>query len=160
MNDKNNQKGATMMEMMGVLTIIILLSVSAIQLIGSIFNMFRESLVANEVKDLQKAITDRYRFEGNYRRLFEENSDVEAFLCESKMAPFQMCSDGDLFHRMGGEVSVVAWDDEYDKYSIIFYDMPKKACVRAGEINWRRFPAVLSARPRARRFHRAWRVTL
>lgn len=147
MLDKNNQKGATMMEMLGVLTIIIMLGVSAIKLIGNIFDMFKQNLVVNEVRDLQKVISERYKFEGNYKGLLENRTpeQVSAFLCTSKMAPYQMCSNGLLHHRMGGEVwvmPIVNYDGDgneltdYSKYALVFWGLTDRTCVNAAQINW------------------------
>lgn len=147
MQDKNNQKGATMMEMLGVLTIIIMLGISVIKLIGNIFDMFKQNLVVNEVRDLQKIISERYKFEGNYKGLLENKTpeEVVAFLCTSKMAPYQMCVNNRLYHRMGGEVwvmPVVNYDGDgneltdYGKYALVFWGLSDRTCVNAAQINW------------------------
>ncbi len=144
---KSNQVGATMMEALGVLTILILLGISSIRLIGNIYNMFRQSLVVNEVRDLQKVISDRYKFEGNYKELFEGKTPEETakFLCDEKMAPFQMCSDGLLYHRMGGKVWVMPVENvdsdgnsynDYSKYALSFWKMTDRTCLNAAQINW------------------------
>ena len=106
---KNNQSGATMIETLGVLTIVTMLGISAIKLIGNIFDIFKQNLVVNEVRDLQKAISGRYRFEGNYKELLENRTPEETaqFVCNEKMAPYQMCIDGLLYHRMGGQVWIM-----------------------------------------------------
>ena len=147
MLDKNNQKGATMMEMLGVLTLIIMLGNSAIKLIGNIFDMFKQKLVVNEVRDLQKIISERYKFEGNYKGLLENRTpeQVAEFLCTSKMAPYQMCVNGRMYHRMGGEVwvmPVVNYDGDgneltdYGKYALVFWGLSDRTCVNAAQINW------------------------
>lgn len=147
MLNKNNQKGATMMEMLGVLTIIVMLGISAIKLIGNIFDMFKQNLVVNEVKDLQKVISERYKFEGNYKELLENKTpeQVTAFLCAEKMAPYQMCSNGLLHHRMGGAVwvmPIVNYDadgnavTDYSKYALVFWGLSDKTCINAAQINW------------------------
>ncbi len=144
---KTNQLGATMIEALGVLTIIVMLGVSSIKLIGNLYNMFRQSLVVNEIKDLQKAISDRYKFEGNYKELLEGKTPEETakFLCDKKMVPFQMCINGQLYHRMGGEVWVMPvenFDEEgsayndYSKYALTFWGLDDKVCVNAAQINW------------------------
>lgn len=147
MLNKNNQKGATMIETLGVLTIIIMLGISVIKLIGNIFDMFKQNLVVNEVKDLQKVISERYKFEGNYKGLLENKTpeQVAAFLCTSKMAPYQMCVNNRLYHRMGGEVWVMPianYDGDgnetidYSKYALVFWGLSDRACTNAAQINW------------------------
>ncbi|MBE6444018.1 MAG: hypothetical protein E7020_05060 [Alphaproteobacteria bacterium] len=143
---KNNQDGATMLETLGVLTIVIMLGISSIKLIGNIMAMFKQSMVVSEIQDLQKAITDRYKFEGSYKSLFEGRSDedIVQYLCENKIAPFQMCSGDRMYHRMGGAVWVVPsgyYEDDvfvadYNKYAMTFYKLTDKTCLLAAQINW------------------------
>ncbi len=145
---KNNQFGATMIEAIGVLGIISMLTVSVISLIGNIFAMFNQAIIVNQVKDLQKVITERYRFDGNYSRLLEgrTSEEIAAFLCKEKMAPFQMCAgDGLLRHKGGGAVWVMPvenYDDEgnsfndYNKYVLMFWGLSNKVCTDAAQINW------------------------
>ena len=144
---KNNQNGATMMEALGVLTIIVMLGVSSIKLIGNIYGLFTQSLVINEIKDLQKVISDRYRFEGNYRELFDGKTpeQTSAFLCSEKMAPFQMCVGNLMYNKMGGRIWVLPVEyldgegssyEDYTKYAMIFEGLSDRACVSAAQINW------------------------
>lgn len=136
-----------MLEMLGVLTIVIMLGVSTLKLVNSIMGMFRQNLVVGEIKDLQKVISERYKFEGNYKELFEGRTpeQVAAFLCDSKMAPNQMCINGKLRHRMGGEVWVMPIENldeegnpvqDYSKYALVFWELTNKTCVNAAQINW------------------------
>ncbi len=145
--DKYNQKGSTMIEALGVLTIIVMLGVSSIKLIGNIMGMFKQTLVTSEVRDLQKAISERYRFEGNYKSLLEgkTSDEIVQHLCEEKIAPNQMCSNNKMYHRMGGPVWVmpVVYVDasgnsvtDYSKYTITFWNLTDRACVSVAEINW------------------------
>ena len=141
---KKNQTGATMVEALGVLTIVSMLGVSVISLIGNIFDMFNQAVIVNQVRELQKSISDRYKFEGNYSMLFEgrDTEAVASFLCEEKMAPFQMCQNGRLRHKGGGDVWImpVIVDEEgtpdYGKYSMEFWGLSNKICVSIAQINW------------------------
>ena len=151
---KKNQRGATMMETLGVLAIFVMLGAGAISLIGNIWDLFKQSMVVNEARDLQKAISDSYRAEGNYYKLFhdEDNewspsgSNVEAAskpLCVEKIAPFQMCSGNKLHHRLGGRVVVSPVIDgesqnceKCEKYMLSFEGLTKRACVALAQINW------------------------
>ncbi len=135
--NKINQSGATMLEAIGVLTIIIMLGVSIIKLINSIYAIFTQNMVSGEVRDLQKAISDIYRFEGNYNVLFD-NGDTSKYLCDNKIAPFQMCVNNKLRSRSGGEVRIDKDPnaENNDRYAIIFEDLSQKICVNAAQINW------------------------
>lgn len=144
---KKNQSGATMVEAIGFLTVVIMLGLSSIKLVGNLYGLFKQSLVVNEIKDLQKVISGRYKFEGNYKELLENKTPEEtaAFLCDKKMAPFQMCINGLLYNRAGGEVWVVPFEEidedgnsykNYTKYKMIFSGLNDRACVEAAQINW------------------------
>ena len=140
---KNNQKGSTMMEALAVLAIFVMMGASAIALIASVWGIFRQNLVVNEARDLQKAISDSYKAEGTYERLLQDWADnnVDRYkpaesLCSEKIAPPQMCSNNKLRHRMGGEVFVSPVDSNNNKYMLTFMGLSKKACVALAEINW------------------------
>lgn len=144
---KNNQNGATMMEALGVITILVILGVSSIKLIGTIYGLFTQNIVVNEIKDLQKVISERYRFEGNYKELFENKTPEQtaAFLCDKKMAPFQMCVNGLIYNKMGGEVWILPVENfdsegssykDYTKYAMRFMKLSNRACLSAAQINW------------------------
>jgi len=139
----DNQRGATMLEMLGVLTIVIVLGISTIKLVGNVMAMFKQTLVVNEIRDLQSSISGRYRFDGHYRELLEDKTPEETaeFLCDKRMAPVQMCLNGKLFNRMNGEVWVLPVESEsgekdYFKYAMSFAKLSDKACLAAAQINW------------------------
>ncbi len=144
---KNNQIGATMVEMLGVLTIVTMLGVSAIKLVGNLMGMFKQNLVVNQIRDLQKSISGRYRFEGNYETLLKNKTaeEVEQYLCSSKLAAYDVCLDGKLIHRMGGKMWVTPakeYDaagnvvEDYSKYVLDVWGLTDRACISAAQINW------------------------
>ena len=58
---KSAQNGSTMMEALMVISIIIVLSISGIGLINTMFTMFKQNMVSNELIEIQKNIAARYR---------------------------------------------------------------------------------------------------
>ena len=151
--DRNNQKGATMMETLGVLAIFVMMGAAAFGLISNIWGLLKQNMVVNEARDIQKAISDSYKAEGTYKKLFkEEGNEWDAVtnpsaaarpLCAEKIAPYQMCSGGELHHRLSGKVfvspddeDVGAEDPKYNKYKLTFMGLSKKACVALTRINW------------------------
>ncbi len=147
---RNNQKGSSMVEMLGVLTILAILGMGTIKFIGGVQNVFIQNMVVSEARDLQKVISDRYKFEGNYKSLFESRScddepdTVAQFLCgacegcnsQDRMAPFQMCSNGKLHHRGGGSVRVCKYDDAYKHYVMFFEGLTDRSCTALAQVNW------------------------
>ena len=139
---KNNQKGSTMMETLGVLGIFIMMGAAVLGLISNIWGLFKQNMVVNEARDIQKAISESYKAEGNYKKLLEnyeaDSDDPIRQLCSEKIVPFQMCSGDKLKHRLGGQVFVspVEEGEPYSKYMLTFTGLSKKACISLAQINW------------------------
>ncbi len=144
---KNNQSGATMMEMLAVLGIITMLGSSIISLVANVMDMFKQNLVVNQIRDLQKAISGRYRFEGNYEGLLKNKTpeEISAYLCSSKIASYDMCVNGELYHRMGDKMWIMPVENydaegnaynDYSKYVLEVWGLTKGTCVVAAQINW------------------------
>lgn len=49
-----NQKGGTMVEAIAVISIMTVLGISAIKLIGGLFDGFKQNIVTSEIRELQK----------------------------------------------------------------------------------------------------------
>lgn len=136
---KNNQKGSSLIETLGVLTIIMVLSVSAMKVISNAYEVLKQSLVIFEIKDVQKAISGVYNYSGNYNQLFKDNNQYK-ILCETdKTIPNQLCiksdSDYKLKHKLGGNIILTPWDD-FNNYSIKVDGLNKKNCMEITEIDW------------------------
>lgn len=142
-----NQLGSSMIEMLGVLSVVGMVSYGLIKFIGAAHDLFIQNMVVSEARDLQKKISERYSFEGVYNStLFSgrsclDNDTVAAYICEQKLAPFQMCSNGKLHHRGGGAVKICEFIDEEgnqisDKYNMTFYGLSKRSCVTLVQNDW------------------------
>lgn len=143
------QKGASMIETLGVLAVLGMIGVSTIKFIGAIYDKFIQNMVIAEARDLQKSISDRYRFEGNYATLFsgrtcEGTDSVADFLCgtcddcneRDRLVPFQMCKSGKIIHRGGGDVQICEYEEETDKYYMIYYGLTKTVCAALAQVDW------------------------
>lgn len=133
----SNQKGGTMMEALMVLSIIIVLSVSGMSLIGSMFTMFKQNMVSNELIEIQKNIAARYRVFGYYNDI---PTDIEDWKKE-KLLPSQMIVGDGIRHRLGGTVTIAPKfkneGDEFAPYfTVTFEKIPQKTCLVIGQINW------------------------
>lgn len=138
-----DQKGSSMIEMLGVLTIIGMVGMGSIKIISNVYNLFIQNMIVTEARDLQKTLSDRYRFEGNYTSELFKNKEcdkegvdeVAQFICNNKMAPFQMCSGGKLHHRGGGDVKICEHNDK-NKYYMTFYNLTNNSCAALAQVNW------------------------
>lgn len=131
------QKGGTMMEALMVLSIIIVLSVSGMNLINSMFTMFKQNMVSNELIEIQKNIAARFRVFGYYNDI---PTDIEDWKKE-KLLPNQMIAGDSIHHRLGGKVTIAPKfkheGDEFAPYfTVTFEDIPQKTCFVIGQINW------------------------
>ncbi len=136
---KTHQKGATMLEALATLMIISVLSISGIRLIGSLFAMFRQNVVANEIKEIKKSIQDRFAYAGDYRELEGKSAnEVAEMLLEEKVIPNQMSVNGKIYHRLGGEVTIELSDysDTGLYFDVTFKDLTTQGCLNLSQIDW------------------------
>lgn len=96
-----NQKGGTMVEAIAVISIMTVLGISAIKLIGGLFDGFKQNIVTSEIRELQKNVSARYSVDGHYGNL-----GTVATLVKEKVVPNQMLANGKIYHRLGGEVLI------------------------------------------------------
>lgn len=136
-----NQVGSSMIEMLGVLSVAGMLGYGVLKIIGTGHEFFIRNMVVSEARDLQKKISERYSFEGVYDttlfsgRTCTGQDTVAAYICAQKLAPDQMCSNGKLHHRGGGDVKICQSDDN-DKYAMIFYGLSKTTCALLVQTDW------------------------
>jgi len=134
---KAEQKGGTMLEALMVLSIITVLSISGIKLINGLFTMFKQNMVSNELIEIQKNISARYRVFGFYDDIPDNIEDWK----KEKLLPSQMIANDKIHHRLGGDVIISPKkkndDDEVSVYyTVTFEDIPQKTCLVIGQINW------------------------
>ena len=139
---KNNQKGSSLIEILGVITIIALIGIAALKLVSNTYGLFKQSMATYEIKDLQNIITSNYAFSGVYD--FDYNNDnvndINKMLCEiDKIAPNHMClKSGDeyiLRHRLNGYITIERTSD-IRSYSIEFDNINKRGCISLSQIDW------------------------
>ncbi len=125
------------MEALMVLSIIAILAVSGINLMNSLFTMFKQNMVSNELIEIQKNIAARFRVFGFYDDI---PTDIEDWKRE-KLLPNQMIANDEIHHRLGGKVTILPKykneNDEHAAYfTVQFDDVPQKTCFVIGQINW------------------------
>lgn len=130
---QSNQKGSTMIEALSALMIITVLGIAGIKLVGSIFDMFRQNIVSNEIKDIQKNVAARYSADGDYLGLKDMTT---ANLLAEKMVPNQMVANGKIYHRLGGEVLINQSTLGELYFDVTFKDLSSRSCMNLSQINW------------------------
>ncbi len=128
-----DQKGTTMLETMAVLSVITVFTIAAISLVGSMFDMFKQNMVVNEIKEIQKTITGRFQLEGSYADLFKMSVED---LKKEKLLPSQMFVNDGIYHRLGGEVTISKPDAGEGYYNVTFNDLNNRACLNLAQVEW------------------------
>ena len=130
-----SQKGNTMLETLAALSVVTVLGIGVIKLIGGMFGAFKLNMVVNEIQEIQKNISARYRLEGNYTGL---NGKTAAQFASEQLIPSQMKIGNEIRHRQGGIVTIsvsdYGGDDEY--YDVTFNSLTKRTCTNLAQINW------------------------
>ena len=70
-----NQKGGTMVEAIAVISIMTVLGISAIKLIGGLFDGFKQNIVTSEIRELQKNVSARYSGYSSLHIFYQKTTD-------------------------------------------------------------------------------------
>ncbi len=130
---KTEQKGSTMLEALAAISVVTVLGLSVVSLIGKMFDMFKQNVIEDEIKEIHKLITQRYRLEAVYSELDELT--VEDFDKE-KLVPSQMISGNKLLHKLNDEVTIKTSALGDDFFDVKFEGLPNRTCINLALINW------------------------
>ena len=137
------QKGATLIEALGVIGILGVVSMGIWTMIGNAYNKMRLSQGVVQLQTLQKGITRFYAAAGNYNGLADDNA-VKTLIENNIPPPNMLAGTNKLRHSYGGEVVVknVPYTDisEYgsssDSFAITFKGLTRLPCVEMASISW------------------------
>ncbi|MBR1605458.1 MAG: hypothetical protein IJ660_05075 [Alphaproteobacteria bacterium] len=140
---QSEERGATLVEVFGVLAILAVVGASVWTLVNSAWNRYRLSQTLSQLQTLQKGITRMYASAGKYDDLA---SDAIRKLLENNIPPADMkAGDNALRHAMGGAVevknvqyeNVAEFGSASDSFTITFKDFKnKKACADLAAYSW------------------------
>ncbi len=130
---KSDQKGTTMMEAIAAISVVTVLTVAAVKLIGNMYEMFRQNMVANEIREVQKNIATRYRLEGNYAGLSDMTPQK---MKDEQLIPSQMLVNDEIVHRLNGEVTIKPSSLGDDYFDVTFNKLSLRTCLNLSQINW------------------------
>lgn len=133
-NFRNNQRGRTMIEAIGYIMIMILVTIAATALVNSGLYHYRLGRIDQELTDLKKVISQRYVASKDY-------SEVKlSTLCEEGIGPYNVvpskkdgCNSKGV-HSFGGNVEVGNDDDH--TFFIKFDMLPTGVCTELGSKIW------------------------
>ena len=119
----SNESGRSMVEMLGVIAIIGVISVGAITSMSYVDSYFRTSATLMDIEQIARDINDMYSWAADYKGL------DEAQLCKEKIV--QNCDGSKILNRWGGNMTVQSLEQFDDmKFSIVLTQVPQIACER------------------------------
>lgn len=134
MRNIGNQVGRSMIEMLGVLAIIGVLSVGGIAGYSKAMMKFKINKTVDEIMQLTTNIRTLYGGQRNYASLTDD------VITGAKLIPDEMISDDGFINSWDGAVTIAASDkvaSEDDKaFLITLNDVPKEACIELSVIDW------------------------
>lgn len=128
---KSNQLGASMVEMIGVIGIISIVTTGIIATVSKIFDRYQQSAIITQIRDLQKNIRVRFSAMADYRDL--SKTGAVQTLVKERVIPNNMVSGDKIYHAYNGEVSISG--TQYD-YTIKFSDIKKVGCIDLLTLSW------------------------
>lgn len=135
MRINNNQKGRSMVEMMGYIAVVIAITVSIGYIISKAFGDYKYSKASLQVSDLADAITKAGAIEPNY----EEIVDMVSGLTDEgkKIIPSSYrINGGNIYHAFGGLVTIEHPNDDVTKFAIIFDNLNRNQCIELAMKDW------------------------
>lgn len=124
---KSNQSGRSMIEAIGYISVMIMISVSVAAAVNSGYYKYRMSRINSELSDLKKVISQRYVAAENYKEVKMQT------LIDERIAPHDT-KDG--AHAFGGAVKIGSGDSDGSTFYIEFDDVPKEVCMELGLRVW------------------------
>ena len=133
-NYKKLESGRSMIEMLGVLAIIGVLSVGGIAGYSKAMNKFKTNKVADNVSMLVANIKTLYAQQNTYTGLDNENA------VKLGVVPEELGTDEDLKNAFSGDVTIAASDsssaDDDRAFTLQFDSLSKEACIALATNDW------------------------
>ena len=123
----SNQSGRSMIEALGYISIMIMISTAVASAVNSGYYKYRMSRINGELTDLKKVISQRYVAAENYKEVKMET------LVDEKIAPYDT-ADGS--HAFGGDVKIGSGDSQGSTFYIEFDNIPREVCMELGLRVW------------------------
>lgn len=128
---KSQQSGGSMVEMLGVLGIIAMVTVSLFGIIGKVFDRYKQAEIVDEIRTLQKNIKSRFSADADFSKLSQ--AGIERELIKERVIPPYMVINNEIVHAYGAKVSI---SGTQNNYSIKFTKLTKQGCIELLMQNW------------------------
>ena len=124
---KSSQTGRSMIEAIGYISVMIMLSVSVAAAVNRGYYKYRVSRINQELSDLKKVISQRYVAAENYKEVKLQT------LVDEKIIPFELRNGK---HAFSSDFKIGSGDDKGSTYFIEFDDIPRDVCMELGLRVW------------------------
>ncbi len=128
-----DQNGRSMIEAIGYISILIMVSVSVAMAVNSGYFKYRQSRINQQLTDLKQVISHRYVAAENYK-------DVKLqTLIDEKIAPHDIVVSGNKDvgrHAFSGNVKIGPGDTYGSTFVITFENLPRLVCNELGMKIW------------------------
>ncbi|MBE6463110.1 MAG: hypothetical protein E7005_05065 [Alphaproteobacteria bacterium] len=129
---KNNDLGRSMIEMLGVLAIVGVLSVGGIAGYSKAMVKFKTNKLLDQITQTITNIQTMFAQSRDYRGLSNDTA------IGAQLVPAEMIINNSIINVFGGEVYIAASKTdsrENGAFIVAFYDIPKSACIDIGSNN-------------------------
>ncbi len=116
---KTSQSGRSMVEMLGVIAIIGLITVAGVTSMGYVDSYFRSSATVIEIDNIAKDVIDTYSWSKDFSNLSMQTICSENIL---------KCTDGSGKNRWGGNINVSVPVGDSSVFTITYTNVPKIPC--------------------------------
>ena len=136
---KQNENGRTLLEMLGVLAIIGVITVGAMSGLKFGTDSFRATALHDMVETTAQGVSDLYSWSRQYPT--DDNSDTVIPLAEvvpdnGVCDAFECYADGDVVKAVTTYGTMIIANGTRDYFMITLTDIPKDICMRLAAITW------------------------
>ena len=135
MRKNENQAGYTLLESLAVFAVISVVAVSLINIVGHMYERYKNSRLEEQIVELERAIGRRFAAAESYAGLSLK------LLKNEKLIPadVDVSGTGDavaLKHKYGGAITISTTGTKPYEYTITFTKVPRVPCVEMATRNW------------------------
>ncbi len=130
---KNNQIGRSMIEMLGVIAVIGVISAGVLKIIGTMHNKYTVSRGVQQLQDIRKAVQDRFAADGSYSKV------TNTLLQNENILPHDVkWKSGVPKHIFGKDIEITPYTYKVsgDGLQIVYKDLNQPACNALATIGW------------------------
>ncbi len=131
-----NENGRSMIEMLGVLAIIGVLSVGGIAGYSKAMQKYRINKAIEQITLMSQNIRIFFANQKNYTGLTNNNENGRKLIKKAKLVPDEVWNADGLVNPFGGEYEIAEDGYEGSIFDIRIRDLPEEACIELALIDW------------------------